>query len=264
MREGTTTQSVETLSQDPSPTERDESGIEKLEREKAELVAGIGVHSQILTGLLHDLRTPIVAIRGYARMLLEERAGPLNQKQRSYLSTVAENAGKLIGLANDLDLLRTASPVPFSIVRLDGVVRECLERLLRSSPSIKITDNIPDMRICIVGDAGRIGDAIFSLLCHAVRLSRVGDELKIEIGCHRGEQLIVRISNQGTAISPDVLEDLFSPKGNPLRDDGGPELELWQVRRILWLNGCRIDAKSCDNSFVFTLEFASSGNDVPF
>jgi hypothetical protein len=55
--------------------------------------------------LVHDIRTPMVAVRGYTRMLLEEREGPLNPTQREYLTIVLENAQKVIRLLNDSERL---------------------------------------------------------------------------------------------------------------------------------------------------------------
>lgn len=58
--------------------------------------------SEAIRGLAHDLRTPFVSIRGYTRMVLEERVGPINSTQREYLTIVAENVDKVIRLLNEL------------------------------------------------------------------------------------------------------------------------------------------------------------------
>lgn len=56
--------------------------------------------SDAIEQLAHDLRTPFVSIRGYTKMILEERVGPINSTQREYLTVVAENADKAIRLLN--------------------------------------------------------------------------------------------------------------------------------------------------------------------
>src|SRR5688572_16431315 len=53
--------------------------------------------------LVHDIRTPLVAVRGYAKMLLEEREGPLNGTQREYLAIVVENANRMIRVLKDFE-----------------------------------------------------------------------------------------------------------------------------------------------------------------
>lgn len=53
--------------------------------------------------LIHELRTPLVVVRGYAKMLLEERAGPLNNTQREYLNIMVDNADRVVRLLRDLE-----------------------------------------------------------------------------------------------------------------------------------------------------------------
>jgi signal transduction histidine kinase len=60
--------------------------------------------------LVHDIRTPLVAVRGYAKMLLEERDGPLNPTQREYVAIVVENANRVVRLINDLEQLLKKAP----------------------------------------------------------------------------------------------------------------------------------------------------------
>jgi signal transduction histidine kinase len=51
---------------------------------------------------VHNLRTPLMSIGGYARMLLEESAGPLNSTQKEYLTIVAENTQRVAVLLAEL------------------------------------------------------------------------------------------------------------------------------------------------------------------
>ena len=239
-----------------------EEDVERLERTIREFEAGLQVHSRILSNFLHDLRTPIVAIRGYVKMLLECRVGPLNEKQQNYLATVAQNAVRLIELANDMDFLRIASPAPFSEIRLDELVRGCTRQLDGTFPTVRITEIISDRPVWIVGDEGRLQTALFSFLCHAVRLGKPEDELIVELARNH-DLAVLRISNRGTAIPPRLLEDLFSAQSN-FPGKGGSEIELRQARRVLWLHGCRIHVASVpEDSFSFTLEFATAGSVGP-
>src|SRR5687768_17481584 len=55
--------------------------------------------------IAHDLRTPFMSIRGYTKMVLEERAGPITSTQREYLGIVADNAGRVLQLLDELQEL---------------------------------------------------------------------------------------------------------------------------------------------------------------
>jgi signal transduction histidine kinase len=47
----------------------------------------------------------MVAVRGYTKMLLDEKEGPLTALQREYLTIVLENSKKVIQLLNDAERL---------------------------------------------------------------------------------------------------------------------------------------------------------------
>jgi two-component system, OmpR family, phosphate regulon sensor histidine kinase PhoR len=65
---------------------------------------------QLLGVASHKLRTPLTAIGGFIELVVEEEAGPLNQRQREFLEIAAQNTRKLSGLMDDL--LGTGKPSP--------------------------------------------------------------------------------------------------------------------------------------------------------
>ena len=97
--------------QEPDYTSRIESHANETEKQggcfgSAQVPNGVApldqTKSEAIASLAHDLRTPFVSIRGYTRMILEERVGPINSTQREYLTIVAENTDKAIRLLNEL------------------------------------------------------------------------------------------------------------------------------------------------------------------
>src|SRR6185312_5072761 len=50
----------------------------------------------------HELRTPLTSIVGYVRVLLRNRAEPLQEQQRELLQVVDRNASRLVALVGDL------------------------------------------------------------------------------------------------------------------------------------------------------------------
>ena len=45
---------------------------------------------------LHDLRSPLQTVTGYADLLIAERTGPLNTKQKRFLENLRDGAQKLL------------------------------------------------------------------------------------------------------------------------------------------------------------------------
>jgi len=58
---------------------------------------------QFLADMRHDLRTPLGAILGFSELLAEEKAGPLNDKQKRFLANIQNGARHLQQLIDRLD-----------------------------------------------------------------------------------------------------------------------------------------------------------------
>jgi len=68
------------------------------------------IKDEFLANMSHELRTPLNAIMGLSESLIEQTAGPLNDKQEKYLQTVNESGHHLLELINDiLDLAKIES-----------------------------------------------------------------------------------------------------------------------------------------------------------
>src|SRR5690242_8865468 len=58
------------------------------------------ITSRLFASFSHDIGTPASALRGYVKMVLDGRAGPLTEAQREYLTIALDSADQLFGLAN--------------------------------------------------------------------------------------------------------------------------------------------------------------------
>jgi len=55
------------------------------------------------SGYIHELRTPMVAIRGYVNLMLEGHSGALSETQRKYLTIAAENTERVLQAIKKLE-----------------------------------------------------------------------------------------------------------------------------------------------------------------
>lgn len=75
---------------------------ERLRRAHAELERAYQLQNQFLNSVTHEIRTPMTAVKGYAEMLLDEIAGPLNDDQRAIVRKILAGADSLIDLVENL------------------------------------------------------------------------------------------------------------------------------------------------------------------
>jgi light-regulated signal transduction histidine kinase (bacteriophytochrome) len=73
----------------------------------------------------HDLRAPLRAINGYAKFLLEDYAGKLDEEGKRFIDTICQNAEKMDVLISDmLNLSRVSrTEMKQSEVEMQGLVR---------------------------------------------------------------------------------------------------------------------------------------------
>src|SRR5262249_28713061 len=81
-------------------SERTTDAILALIEQKDMLQATLQMRSHQQRNVAHELRTPLAAIRGYVRMILDGRGGEVNDTQKEYLRIVTENTNRLITLVS--------------------------------------------------------------------------------------------------------------------------------------------------------------------
>src|SRR5918993_1835481 len=71
---------------------------------------------RLLSLAVHEFRTPVTVVAGYIRMLLKDRAGPLNDQQRRLLEEAEKSTGRLSGLIAEMSDLANleAGSAPFN------------------------------------------------------------------------------------------------------------------------------------------------------
>jgi signal transduction histidine kinase len=98
----------------PNAVEREEARWDSSQA-KDEVEYPDKARSHLMAKLVHDLGTPILSIRGYTKMILDERAGPISSTQREYLTIAAENANHVIRLVRNLQRLIASQTPHFEV-----------------------------------------------------------------------------------------------------------------------------------------------------
>jgi two-component system cell cycle sensor histidine kinase PleC len=103
----------------------------------------------------HEIRSPLGAVLGYTELLNKEVAGPLNGRQRLYVTGLQTSSAHLLNIVNDiLDLSRLESG-RFRVHATTGHLGEVIERALTLVRPQSIAKNIQltDDTSGVAGDA---------------------------------------------------------------------------------------------------------------
>ncbi len=235
--------------------ERVEERTSDLSRANSNLARALRVKDEFLANMSHELRTPLNAILGLSESLGEQIAGPLNEKQQKYISTISESGHHLLSLINDiLDLAKIdAGHITLDINKVD--VRSVCNASLRMIKQLAQKKNqdvsleIDDGLGLMWADERRLKQMIVNLLGNAVKFTPEHGKLGLEVhGDEEANQIAITVWDNGIGIKEDDLARLFQPfvqlDSGLAREATGTGLGLVLVAQMARLHGGSVNVVS--------------------
>jgi signal transduction histidine kinase len=207
----------------------------------------------------HDLRAPLRAVDGYARLLEEEHSGALGADARRLLTVVRDEARRMGVLIDDLlDFSRlgrqTLRPTLLNMRAMaEGIVGD----LRRARPERTIdlaAASLPDA----LADAGTMRQVLMNLLSNAVKYAKSDGAIRIEMGGHRdGDLNAYWVRDEGVGFDMRYVEKIFGVFQRLHGDEfEGNGVGLAIVDRIVTRHGGQVRAEGAPGQgacFHFTL-----------
>lgn len=207
---------------------------------------------RFLADVSHELRTPLTVIRGEAEVTLRGRAKPAAH-YREALDRIVDQAAQLARLVDDLLLMARAQAgatrLKLTAIQLpDLLTKVCRDAsVLLGDRRIEITPPDIEGDPMVPGDSGRLTQLFFILLDNAIRYSKPGGKISVEVG-YSDTSAIVRVIDNGAGIPAADLPFLFerfyrSEQGRHLSPDGSG-LGLPLAKGIVEAHGGQIGVES--------------------
>lgn len=260
-------------------SERKQVEVESLQaRELAEQASR--TKSEFLANISHEVRTPLNALMGLTRLLMDSR---LDEEQRSWLDLMDSSAHSLLGLLNDvLDLSRIEAG-KLDIEKVPFRLHETLEELstlyagqahAKSMKwTLQLASNLPNM---VEGDPGRLRQVLANLLSNALKFTPKGGEIRVSAeladGAPGQRLLKLQVQDSGVGIAKDHQATIFDAftqaDASTARRFGGSGLGLAICAKLTRLMGGQIELASelgQGSTFTVTLPLhePAANNDDP-
>ncbi|MCC6569129.1 MAG: GAF domain-containing protein, partial [Anaerolineales bacterium] len=214
----------------------------------------------------HDLKSPLVTIRGFLGYLREDAKKDDMARFEKDMAKIANAADKMQDLLNDLLELSRVGRVthPQEDLPFEQIVREAMELLAGSFAEgdfkVAIRSELPVIR----GDHMRLVEVTQNLLSNAIKFMGDQPEPLIEIGCDGQDEnsmatLFVR--DNGIGIDSQFHERVFGLFNRLNPDIEGTGVGLTLIRRIVEVHGGKVWLESkpgAGTTFYFTLPIANS------
>jgi signal transduction histidine kinase len=227
----------------------------EIEREKliAELETRNAELERFTYTVSHDLKSPLITIRGFLGYLEKDAAAGNAERMRADLTRITDATDKMQRLLGELLELsrigRTMNPpeeMPFG-----EIVREAVAlvygQIEARGVEVQIAPDLPPVR----GDRARLVEVVQNLLDNAVKF--MGEQAKpcVEIGMRGADEHgnpVFYVHDNGIGIDPQYHERVFGlfNKLDPHTDGTGVGLAL--VKRIIEVHGGRIWIESKGSS----------------
>ncbi|MCD4807796.1 MAG: response regulator [Methanococcoides sp.] len=232
---------VGTISSGDDITERKiaEKAMEEANRE-LELLDTI--KDQFLTNLNHELRTPLISIKGFTELMLKEDMGPINDAQKNAIDAVLRNSDRLRNLVESLLYVsgEHTKNIRYNMVPLcpTAIIEEIIEDLSVAikKKGLTIETDIQEDLPIIQGDTDRLKRMINHLLDNAIKFTPEGGKITVS-ALSDSESIIVTIEDTGIGIPKELLSNIFSRfyqvDGSTRRKYGGTGVGLHICKKII-------------------------------
>jgi signal transduction histidine kinase len=156
--------------------------LRELQDQMRELRSIETLRRALIAGVNHALRTPLVAIRGYTRLLLQSGQTTFSEEERHHLEVIARNTDRLVDATRNLWLPEKTQ------LRLTGVDLGALwaravpaAREKAAARNVSLIDGAPDAPVTLVGDGPKLEHMLADVLAGAVALATAGQELRADL-----------------------------------------------------------------------------------
>jgi PAS domain S-box-containing protein len=208
----------------------------------------------------HDLRSPLRAIDGFSRVLLEEYYNTLDEEGKRLLDVIRFNTQKMDQLITDLLVLSRVSRTGITFSRIDMTT---LSRSIYHESASPDDQSKFDFSVAPLPDA--YGDPTLmrqvwsNLLSNAIKFTMPKDARKIEIGGRTENGMnIYYVKDTGVGFNPDYTHKLFDlfQRLHKTEEFEGTGVGLAIVQRIIYRHGGQVWAEGKVNegaTFYFSL-----------
>lgn len=191
--------------------------------------------TELLSGLAHELNTPLAVAKGYAQHLLRgSELPPGSERMLDAILRATSRMEQLIGDLVELTMITFGRIVLApETTDLTALVRALVER---AGPKVSSRVTVIDGKKVVASiDRPRVTQAIHRVLDHAVRFSPEGSPIEVSID-DEGAHAVVRIRGRGAGIPPKERRRIFEPfvgaRATKASHRGGAGVGLFLAREI--------------------------------
>lgn len=184
---------------------------EKLDLSGQELARLNDMKSKFLSMVVHDVRSPLAAIKGFSQILSRKMPG---EKEKAQFTNIVNSANQLNSLVSDLTDLAmieagklSVDPKPFDLRLIAADIVPAMQ-VRAAEKNVTIFYAEPPSPVPVNGDRFRLGQVLMNLVTNALKFTPAGGNVSISIAAE-GPSAAVYIKDSGIGIHPSETRKIF-------------------------------------------------------
>jgi DNA-binding response OmpR family regulator len=175
--------------------------------------AKVSALADVVNGIAHEIRNPLVTIGGLARRLYESECG--EKDKRHYAKTILDSVLRMETMMRQVDEYKAVLSLEFTESNINSVVRAAFKEL-KSSGNLNEKDieiisllmsNPPKMWI----DTEKMKLAILNIMENSIESIDKRGALKCRTSLTSDGDILIRINDNGKGIKESELKSVFNP-----------------------------------------------------
>ncbi len=248
---------------------RDISARKEIEKRKREFQE---VKSRFVSSAAHELKTPLVSIKGYSDLAVSGVLGEVPQPVKHGLEVIVRNTERMLRMINELlDIQRMDSgqlKLSLNDVDLIEVIKISLQNMepIIENKKIQVSAVFPKTNLIIRSDKIRLLQIMDNLLSNAVKYTPENGKIQIEVS-EDVEKIHVFITDTGIGINSYYLPNIFDPFSKIPKDRYAGDYGLFGIyetglglsvtKMLVEMHGGQIsaysDGEGKGSTFAFTI-----------
>lgn len=212
----------------------------QLTRQEADLSRRDNARAAWISGVSHDIRTPLSIVMGHASQLEDDPELPLSKREQA--GVIRRRSEQIKTLVNDLNLASKLEydmqPVQRNLIALAALLRQVAADFINGglpeSDSIDVIINDGAQNARITGDEQLLRRAISNLITNSIRHNPSGCSVRVTLENGTGN-CSISVSDNGIGFTKEQLVDLNRSTSSAMLENHGIGLTI--VRQIVRAHG---------------------------
>lgn len=205
------------------------------------------LRSDFVNTISHEFKTPVVSIRGYAKLLQDPNLS--EEQRREYTDIIIQESQRLTAMSSNILLLsryeHTDVLTDKTVFSLDEQIRDCIQLQSRAwmEKNIILSGNLEN--VMFYGNPDILNHLWSNLLSNAIKFTPNGGAVSVTLARKDG-MVTVRFCDSGIGMDEEALNHMYEKfyQADASRTAAGNGLGLSIAKRIVTLCGGEISAES--------------------